>query len=196
MQSHLSIHKYWRARTVSNAVHVPSAWTITKPASCPQSSMLRINSNHFLNNINQYIFVMEKRCNSFATGTFTYYSDELRLQRVKKKGKAVPLHAMEAQGERRYSSYSFYTSTLDGGEWSASRPGRAFTPGESTPGTHCTGGWVGPRAGLDTEDRGKILCPRRGSNPDRPVVQPVVRHYTAWATRLKLDIRKEGRNAF
>jgi hypothetical protein len=49
------------------------------------------------------------------------------------------------------------------------------------PGTHCTGGWVGPRVGLDTEDRGKILCPRRGSNPDRQVVQPVVRHYTAWA---------------
>jgi hypothetical protein len=62
---------------------------------------------------------------------------------------------------------------------SASRPGRAFTPGERTPGTHCTGGWVGPRAGMDTEDRGKILYPRRGSNPDRPVVQPVVRHYTA-----------------
>jgi hypothetical protein len=76
-------------------------------------------------------------------------------------------------GERRYSSYSFSTPALDRGEWSASRPCRAFTPG-----THCTGGWVGPRAGLDTEDRGKILCPRRGSNPDRPVVQPVVRHYT------------------
>jgi hypothetical protein len=30
----------------------------------------------------------------------------------------------------------------------------------------------------------KILCPCRGSNPDRPVVQSVVRHYTAWATRL------------
>jgi hypothetical protein len=83
-------------------------------------------------------------------------------------------------GERRYSSYSFST-TLDGGESSASRPGRAFSPGERTPGTHCTGGWVGPRAGLDTEARGKILCPRRGSNPDRPVVQPVVRHYTARA---------------
>jgi hypothetical protein len=40
---------------------------------------------------------------------------------------------------------------------------------------------VGPRAGLDTGARGKILCPCRGSNPDRPVVQPVVRHYTAWA---------------
>jgi hypothetical protein len=31
-----------------------------------------------------------------------------------KKGKAVPLHAMEAfGGERRYSSYSFTTSALD-----------------------------------------------------------------------------------
>jgi hypothetical protein len=48
------------------------------------------------------------------------------------------------------------------------------------PGTHWTGGWEGPRAGLDTEDRRKILCPCRGSNLDRPVVQPVVRHYTAW----------------
>jgi hypothetical protein len=51
-----------------------------------------------------------------------------------------------------------------------------------TPGTDCTGGWVGPKPGLDTEARGKILCPCRGSNPDRPVVQSVVRHYTDWAT--------------
>jgi hypothetical protein len=47
-----------------------------------------------------------------------------------------------------------------------------------TPGTHCTGGWVGLRAGLDTEARGKILCLCRGSNLERPVVQFVVRHYT------------------
>jgi hypothetical protein len=84
-------------------------------------------------------------------------------------------------GGEEYSSYSFTTSALDGGEWSASHPGRAFTPGERNPGTRCTGGWVGPRAGLDTEVRGKILCLCRGSNPDRPVVQPVVRHYTARA---------------
>jgi hypothetical protein len=69
----------------------------------------------------------------------------------------------------------------------ASRPGRAFTPGERTPGTHWTGGWVSPRAGLDTEAIGKILCPCRGSNPDRPVVQPVVRHYTAWANPAPTD---------
>jgi hypothetical protein len=48
-------------------------------------------------------------------------------------------------------------------------PWPRFTPGERTPGTHCTGGWVGPRAGLDAEARGKILCLYRGSNPSRPV---------------------------
>jgi hypothetical protein len=85
--------------------------------------------------------------------------------------------------ERRYSSYSFTTSALDGGEWSASRPSRALPPGERTSGTHWTGGWVGPRAGW-TRDRGKILSPCRGSNPDHLVVQPVVRHYTARANPL------------
>jgi hypothetical protein len=43
---------------------------------------------------------------------------------------------------------TFMTSALDGGEWSASRHGR-FTPGKRAPDTHCIGGWVGPRAGLD-----------------------------------------------
>jgi hypothetical protein len=37
-----------------------------------------------------------------------------------------------ACGERRYSS-SFSTSALDGGEWSASRPGRALAPGKGPP---------------------------------------------------------------
>jgi hypothetical protein len=32
--------------------------------------------------------------------------------------------------ERRYSSYSFSTTALDEGEWSASRPGRALDPGK------------------------------------------------------------------
>jgi hypothetical protein len=38
-----------------------------------------------------------------------------------------------AWGERRYSSYSFSTSALDGGEWSASRPDRALPPGKGPP---------------------------------------------------------------
>jgi hypothetical protein len=61
-------------------------------------------------------------------------------------------------------------------------------PPERTPGTHCTGGWVGPRAGLDTEVRGKLSRLCRGSNLDRPVVEPVARHYTDWATRLTSSI--------
>jgi hypothetical protein len=48
-----------------------------------------------------------------------------------------------------YSSYSFLTSALDGGELSALRSGRTLPP-ERTSGTHWTGGWVGLRAGQDT----------------------------------------------
>jgi hypothetical protein len=36
------------------------------------------------------------------------------------------LYAMQALRGRRYSSYSILTSVLDGGEWSASRPGHAL----------------------------------------------------------------------
>jgi hypothetical protein len=38
-----------------------------------------------------------------------------------------------AWGDRRYSSYSFLTSALEGGEWSASRPGRALPPEKEPP---------------------------------------------------------------
>jgi hypothetical protein len=48
-------------------------------------------------------------------------------------------------------------------------------PQEWTPGTHFIGGWVGPRAGLDTEDRKKSFAPARDQTP---VVQSIVRHYT------------------
>jgi hypothetical protein len=51
-------------------------------------------------------------------------------------------------------------------------------PWERTPGTHRTGGWVGPRASLDMEVRGKILLPLPGINLARPVIQSVVRYYT------------------
>jgi hypothetical protein len=44
-----------------------------------------------------------------------------------------------------------------------------FTPGGRTPGTHWIGGWLGPRAGLDTVvARRKIPIPWRESNPGRP----------------------------
>jgi hypothetical protein len=55
-----------------------------------------------------------------------------------------------------YRSIFFLTSALVGGEWSASRPGR-FTPRESSPGTHQTRGWVGPRTGLNDMEKRKFL---------------------------------------
>jgi hypothetical protein len=57
-------------------------------------------------------------------------------------------------GEWRYSSTHSSTSALDGGEWSASRPGR-YTTSERDPGTHWIG-WVGPRAVLDAVVKRKI----------------------------------------
>jgi hypothetical protein len=72
-------------------------------------------------------------------------------------------------------------------------PWPRFSPGERIPGTHCTVGWVGPRAGLDTEVRRKILRLCRGSNLDHPVIQPVARHYTDWATRLTIQFIHSGK---
>jgi hypothetical protein len=43
-----------------------------------------------------------------------------------------------------------------------------LSPGERTPGTHWTGGWVGPRAGLDSDVRGKFLLPLPGNEPVSP----------------------------
>jgi hypothetical protein len=93
------------------------------------------------------------------------------------KSKSSPAtHLWRCRGERMYSSYSFTTSELDGGEWSASHPGRALPLGKGPPNTHCTGGWVGPSAGLDTEARGETSCLCQGSNFDCPVIQSIARH--------------------
>jgi hypothetical protein len=68
----------------------------------------------------------------------------------------------------RYSSYSFFTSALEGGEWSASRPGRALSLGEK-PRYPTDKRLGGSQVGLEAEDRGRNLCPCRGSNPGLPV---------------------------
>jgi hypothetical protein len=81
---------------------------------------------------------------------------------------------MEELGGEEYSSYSFSTSALDGGEWSASRPGRALAPEKGPPVPIVQeAGWA-PEPVWTQRTKEKIFCPCRGSNPDRPVVQPVV----------------------
>jgi hypothetical protein len=56
-----------------------------------------------------------------------------------------------------------------------------ITPRERAPGTHWIGGWVGLRAGLDTVVKRKIPSPRRESNPDHAIVQPLASRCTDWA---------------
>jgi hypothetical protein len=72
------------------------------------------------------------------------------------------------KGERKYSYYSSLTSALDGSERSVSGSGHALRWGKN-PCTHGIGGWIGHRAGLNTEAKGKILCLCWGSNPSHPV---------------------------
>jgi hypothetical protein len=62
----------------------------------------------------------------------------------------------------------FQTSVLEGGDRSASRPGR-FLPRER-PGTHCTGDWMGLRAGLNRCGKSR---PYRDSIPGPSSPQPV-----------------------
>jgi hypothetical protein len=87
-------------------------------------------------------------------------------------------------GERRYSSYSFSTSALDGGEWSASHRSRSSAPAKGPLVPIVQEAWWAPEPVWTQRVEEKSLCLCLGLNLDRPVVQPVTRHYTDWATRL------------
>jgi hypothetical protein len=62
----------------------------------------------------------------------------------------------------------FLTSIIDGGEWSASWPGR-FTARERVTSTHCIGDWMGPRLGIDAAEKKEDLHCRewKSNRPDR-----------------------------
>jgi hypothetical protein len=84
-------------------------------------------------------------------------------------------------GQRRYSSYTFMTSALDGGEWSASRPGHALAPGKGPPVPIVQEAGLVPEPVWIQRLDEKSFCVWRGSNLYCPVVQSIVRHYTDWA---------------
>jgi hypothetical protein len=75
-------------------------------------------------------------------------------------------------GRRGSSVPLLLISALDGGESSAWRPCR-FAPRETAHDTHCTGGWVGPTAGLDAMNKRITSCPCRESNLDSSAVLPI-----------------------
>ena len=63
-------------------------------------------------------------------------------------GKVLPTTGHEySEWEKRYSSILSLTSALDGGVGVRHAP--AVLPTGKRPGTHSTGGWVGPRDGMD-----------------------------------------------
>jgi len=55
------------------------------------------------------------------------------------------------------------------------------------PGTHCIGGWVGPRAGLDRCGKSR---PHRDSIPDRPARSQSIYRLRYLAHTLHEDLRK------
>jgi hypothetical protein len=84
----------------------------------------------------------------------------------------------------RYSSYSFPTSDLDGGEWSASRLGRALAP-EKEPSVPIVqeAGWAPEPVRTQTLGK-KVLSPLLGIDPrssSRPARSQTL---SDWATRL------------
>jgi hypothetical protein len=81
--------------------------------------------------------------------------------------------------EWRYSSIILNLGT----GWSFT-PQPVYPRGERASGTHCIGGWVGPRAGLDGVQRRWISCSCLESKSDSSVIHPVA-SLTKQATRLK-----------
>jgi hypothetical protein len=77
-------------------------------------------------------------------------------------------------------SHSFLTSALEGGECSTSCLGHTY-PGEWTPSTHCTGGWVGLRAGWVQRIEEKSSAT---AGDQTLVAQSIASHYTDWPTQL------------
>jgi len=76
-----------------------------------------------------------------------------------------------------FSSTLSLTSALDGVCVDNATPLLLYP--RERPGTHCTGGWVDPRAGLDRcekSHRPPVFDPRK--------VQPVASRYTGGAVRL------------
>jgi hypothetical protein len=93
------------------------------------------------------------------------------------ESKAVPHHTYGDAGWR-YSFYSFTTLTVDGGEWSASRPGRALAAekGPSVPIVQ-EAAWV-PEPVWTQRLEEKFFTSAGDRTSIVPVVQSVARHYT------------------
>jgi hypothetical protein len=103
-------------------------------------------------------------CQVFSLQLHIGYIHSVAVYKMYSKAKAVLLPRRRLGGEEVQ-----LILILDlGNRWGwvvSVTPRPCFSPGKTTPGTHCTGGWVGPRAGLDIKARGKILSLLPGIEP-------------------------------
>ena len=116
----------------------------------------------------------------FQTGNnacMNYKDNRSQLGRKCGKGKVLPITGHEGpEGVYIYIYiYILFLYPQHEREWVVNATPRPLYPRER-PGTHCIGGWVGPRAGLD--GGGKSRLP---TGFDTRTVQPVASRYTDWA---------------
>ena len=81
------------------------------------------------------------------------------------------MHAQK--GSRSIALLIFKLGGGWGGGGIVQRHTSAILPSGNSPGTHCTGGCVGRRAGLDAWGEENMYCPHRGSNPEQSSLQRV-----------------------
>jgi hypothetical protein len=109
--------------------------------------------------------ILHREVSYFTTGKLNLSLCLTKYHVWTRKRRFVKHHNINTYTGVKLQLHAFLTSALDGGEWSAARPGR-FTPGVRAPGTYWIGRWVGPSAGLDAVARRKN--PYRESNSGRP----------------------------
>jgi hypothetical protein len=72
--------------------------------------------------------------------------------------------------------------------WVVSFMPQPLYPRERVPGTHCIGGWVGPKASLDAVVKGKIPSHYWDLNPCYSVHSPVLYHWAILAHHTNVGI--------
>jgi hypothetical protein len=104
-----------------------------------QNMLQIILQQHYFHFNNQYYkqnigLTMAAPTSAILAETYLQYLEHNHIYTIViKKVKVSATGHDGAWGEGRYSSYSFSSSALDGGEWSASRPGCALPPRNKPP---------------------------------------------------------------
>jgi len=136
---------------------IPEDWNVelrvvsskTSSSSCPQIEMLIRAKNVW--NRNLYITRKDAFDVLYASPKAVSIS---KWHKGKGKGHPRTGHEDAERGGGRGETIIFLTSALDGGGWSAPRPD-ALTPRKRS-GTHCTGGWGFPWAGLNGRGKSRL----------------------------------------